>query len=109
MELCGNLTQSLCDYVRESQQRPFKTASDPHAANKVLLFKVVVNWNRIAHRQWRPNFPNIGRKPIYEKKKTKATNSVALVMAFLAISIAANNNLPFPVSCAGYKEKFANF
>lgn len=24
-------------------------------------------------------------------------------------AIAANNNLPFPVSCAGYKEKFANF
>ena len=45
MELCGNLTQSLCDYVRESQQRPFKTASDPHAANKVLLFKVVVNFH----------------------------------------------------------------
>ena len=43
MELCGNLTQSFCDYERKNQQRPFKTASDPHAANKVLLSKVDVN------------------------------------------------------------------
>ena len=43
MELWRNLTQSFCDYERKSQQLPFKTASDPHAANKVLLFKVVVN------------------------------------------------------------------
>ena len=43
MKLCGNLTQSLCDYERKNQQRPFKTASDPHAANKVLLSKVDVN------------------------------------------------------------------
>ena len=43
IELCRNLTQSLCDYERKNQQWPFKTASDPHAANKVLLFKVVVN------------------------------------------------------------------
>ena len=43
MELCGNLTQSFCDYERKNQQQPFKTASDRHAANKVLLSKVDVN------------------------------------------------------------------
>ena len=42
MELCRNLTLSLCDYERKNQQRPFKTTSDRHAANKVLLFKVFV-------------------------------------------------------------------
>ena len=43
MELCGNLTQSFCDYERKNQQRPFKTAGDRHAANKVFLSKVYVN------------------------------------------------------------------
>ena len=43
MELCGNLTQSFCDYERKNQKRPFKTAGDPHAANKVFLSKVDVN------------------------------------------------------------------
>ena len=43
MELCGNLTQSFYDYERKNQQRPFKTAGDRHAANKVLLSKVDVN------------------------------------------------------------------
>ena len=43
MELCGYLTQSFCDYERKNHPPPFKTASDPHAANEVLLFKVDVN------------------------------------------------------------------
>ena len=42
MELCRNLAHSLCDYERKNQRRPFKTTSDHHAANKVLLFKVLV-------------------------------------------------------------------
>ena len=42
MELCRNLTQSLCDYERKNQQRLFKNTSDRHAANKVLLFEVLV-------------------------------------------------------------------
>ena len=43
MELCGYLTQSFCDNERKNHPPPFKTASDPHAANEVLLFKVDVN------------------------------------------------------------------
>ena len=43
MELCGYLTQSLSDHERKNHQLPFKTASDPHAVNEVLLFKVDVN------------------------------------------------------------------
>ena len=43
MELCGYLAQSISDYERKNHQPPFKTASDPHAANEVLLFKVDVN------------------------------------------------------------------
>ena len=43
MELCGNLTQSFYDYESKNQLRPFKTAGDRHAANKVFLSKVYVN------------------------------------------------------------------
>ena len=43
MELCGYLTQSLSGHERKNHQLPFKTASDPHAVNEVLLFKVDVN------------------------------------------------------------------
>ena len=37
MELCRNLTHSLCDYERKNQRRPFKATSDRHVANKVLI------------------------------------------------------------------------
>ena len=44
---------------------------------------------RVPNRQWRSNISWRGRKPKCEKKKPKATYSVALVMAFLA---AENEN-----------------
>ena len=44
---------------------------------------------RVPIRQWRSNISWRGRKPKCEKKKPKATYSVALVMAFLA---AENEN-----------------
>ena len=37
MELCRNLAHSLCDYERKKPRWPFKTTSDRHVANKVLI------------------------------------------------------------------------
>ena len=50
MELCRNLTHSLCDYERKNQRRPFKTTSDHHAANKVLLFKVKNSYGKLFNK-----------------------------------------------------------